>query len=109
MNIRIDVYHHFHDEAALNNKLDLILQKVAGIEKKEVHMSQEMDALKVVVSNTKAGIDSAIVFIQGIIPQITDAAGDKAASLALAAELTAKTADLATAMANPGELPAPPA
>jgi len=104
--MRIDVFIHSASEET--NKLDAILKLLQESKAREEAMSQEMDALKVVVANTKAGVDSAIVFINGIVPQITDAAGDKEASLALAAELTAKTQELAVAMAASGTQPAPP-
>jgi len=99
---------HVHWAASENNKLDAILSMLRESKRREIIMSVEMDALKVVVTNTKAGMDSAIVLINGIIPMIVDSAGDKAASLALAADLTAKTLELATATAAAGTNPAPP-
>ena len=107
---RVDHYVHLEegDGSVVNRKLDAILDMLRVSARREIKMSQEMDALKVEVTNTKAGIDSAIVLINGIAGQIVDAAGDKTASLALAAELKTKVAELATAVAAAGTQPAPP-
>lgn len=64
-------------------------------------MSAEMDALKAQVTATDGVIDSAVTFINGLSVQIADAAGDKAASLALAADLKAKADSLAAAINTP--------
>lgn len=64
-------------------------------------MSQEMDALKAQVLATDGVIDSAVTFINGVAGQITDAAGDRTASLALAADLKAKADSLAAAINTP--------
>ncbi len=61
-------------------------------------MSAEMDALKAQVVATDGVIASAITFINGVAAQIADAAGDKAASLALADDLRAQADALAAAI-----------
>ena len=61
-------------------------------------MSAEMDALKAQVAATDGVIASAVVFINGVAGQVTDAAGDREASLALAADLKANADALAAAM-----------
>jgi len=107
--VHMNVYLHSSEaDAVIINHLTAIRRMLTESKQREVHMSQEMDALKVEVTNTKAGIDSAIVLINGIAGQIVDAAGDKTASLALAAELKTKVAELATAVAAAGTQPAPP-
>lgn len=62
-------------------------------------MSAEMDALVAEVEEVKTVEDSAIALLQSIAGQIADAAGDRAKSLQLAADLKAKTDALAAAVA----------
>lgn len=57
-----------------------------------------MDALKLQVTDTDGVIASAIVAFTNIAAQIVDAAGDKTASLALAADLKAQASALAAAI-----------
>lgn len=64
-------------------------------------MSAEMDALKAAVAAEDTVIASAITFIQGLATQIADAAGDRAASLALADDVKAQSDALASAIATP--------
>lgn len=61
-------------------------------------MSAEMDALKQAVTDEDGVIQSAVVAFQGLAVQIADAAGDKAASLALADDVKAQAAALAAAI-----------
>jgi hypothetical protein len=61
-------------------------------------MSQEMTDLQAAVAAEGTVIDSAVAAFQGIAQQIQDAAGDRAASLALADEVRAKSAALAAAI-----------
>lgn len=63
-------------------------------------MSAEMDALKQAVTDEDTVIASAITFINGLATQIADAAGDRAASLALAADVKAQASSLATAIST---------
>lgn len=62
-------------------------------------MSQELDQLTQTVHDTEGVIDSAIAFISGLQAQLIDAAGDKAATLAIAQELGQKKDQLAAAIA----------
>jgi hypothetical protein len=61
-------------------------------------MSLEMDQLKAQVTATDGVIQSAIIAFQGVAGLVTDAAGDREASLALAADLNAQAAALAAAI-----------
>lgn len=68
--------------------------------------SQEMDKLEAQVGKTDTVIDSAIAAFAGVAEQIRVAAGDRAKSLALAADLDARGAALAAAI--PANTPADP-
>lgn len=70
-------------------------------------MSAEMDALKVDVAANTTVAGSVIAYIQGLAPQIADAAGDRAASLALSAEVKSTSASMAAAIVQ--NTPADPA
>lgn len=70
-------------------------------------MSAEMDALKQAVTDEDTVIGSAVVAFQGIATQIADAAGDRAASLALAADVKAQASALAAAIPAGTTPPAP--
>lgn len=61
-------------------------------------MSNEMDALKAAVEAEDTVIASAITAFAGLAAQIAAAAGDKAASLALADDVTKQSAALAAAI-----------
>lgn len=60
--------------------------------------SQEMNDLQTAITAEGTVIDSAVVAFQGLATQIEQAAGDREASLALAAEVRAKSAALAAAI-----------
>lgn len=62
-------------------------------------MSAEVDQLTQTVQATEGVIDSAIAFIAGLVTQLQAAAGDRAATLAIAEELSAKKDQLAAAIA----------
>ncbi len=64
-------------------------------------MSAEMDQLKLDVAANSDVEASAVLFIQGLGAQIADAAGDRAASLALSVEVKARAAELAAAISTP--------
>lgn len=61
-------------------------------------MSAEMDQLVAEVTASEAVEDAAIAAFQGLAEQIADAAGDRAKSLQLAAEVKAKAEALAAAI-----------
>lgn len=67
--------------------------------------STEMQDLEVAVTGGRTVIESAILAFQGLATQIEAAAGDRAASLALAAEVRDQSADLAAAI--PAGTPTP--
>lgn len=72
-------------------------------------MSQEQDALAAQVTASTTVEQSALTLIQGIAGQIADAAGDRAKSLALAAQLkTSADALSAAVVANTPAAPASP-
>jgi len=64
-------------------------------------MAGELDALRTEVAETRTVIDSAIALITGLKTKLDEAiaAGDPAALTALSAELDAKQAELAAAIA----------
>lgn len=61
-------------------------------------MSVEMDALKAAVTAEDTVIASAVTAFQGLAVQIADAAGDRQASLDLAADVKAQADALAAAI-----------
>lgn len=61
-------------------------------------MSVEMDQLKVDVAAETTVAGSVIAYIQGLAPQIADAAGDRAASKALSIEVKNTAAAMAAAI-----------
>lgn len=63
-------------------------------------MSAEMDDLKADVAATSGVVASTVTFINGLADQIADAAGDRAASLALSAEVKSQAAALGAAIDN---------
>jgi hypothetical protein len=71
-------------------------------------MSAEMDALVAQVEEVKGVEDSATAFLNALVPLLQDAAGDKAKTLAIAADIKSHTDALAAALAA-NQPPAPPA
>lgn len=61
--------------------------------------SAEWDALQAAVTAKDAIDDSVIAFINGLTPILTAAAGDRAATLAVVADLQARGAALSAAVA----------
>lgn len=61
-------------------------------------MSAEMDQLKVDVAAETTVANSVIAYIQGLATQIADAAGDRAASVALSTEVKNTAAAMAAAI-----------
>ena len=78
----------------LEAKLDTLLERTQT-------MSDELDVLTAEVAETKAVVDSAIIFIQGLAAQILALKDDPKAIAALAADLDEKTNELAAAIATP--------
>lgn len=65
-------------------------------------MSAEMDALVADVAAEDTVIASVITFVNGLATQIADAAGDRAKSLALSADVKAQADALSAAITTPG-------
>jgi flagellar hook assembly protein FlgD len=61
-------------------------------------MSQEMDQLVAAVEVNTTVDQSVLTFLQGVAQQITDAAGDRTKSLALAATVRASTDAVSAAL-----------
>jgi len=92
--------------ARLDKKLDRALLVLAQLFIGEIIMSQEMDALVAAVEVNTTVDQSVLTFLQGVSQQITDAAGDRAKSLALAATVKASTdAVTAALLANTPSAP----
>jgi hypothetical protein len=69
-------------------------------------MSAEMDALVAEIEEVKGVEDSATAFLIALVPMLQDAAGDRAKTLAVAADVKAHTDALAAAIA--ANTPTPP-
>jgi hypothetical protein len=89
----------------LLKKLDKIINLLSLINKEEIKMSAQLDALVLEVQNTEE--DSAIALLEGLSAQITALAAELAADgidnqklVDLGAELDAKTAALAAAVST---------
>jgi hypothetical protein len=96
------------DLASVNQQL-LALRKLLTVSaKREVEMSQEMDQLQAAVTRNTTLDGSIMEIATGIATQLAAVAGDKAATLALAAELNAKSDQMA-AWAAANTPAAPPA
>ena len=62
--------------------------------------SPEMQGLETEVANISGVVDSAVAAFNGLAPMIEAAAGDRAASVRLAATVRDKASALATAIAS---------
>ena len=91
----------------INKKLNVVLRLLMDSRRREVAMSIQIDDLVVAVNENTSLDDSIITFLNGLGDLILDAAGDKAKATALAAEVRAKTAAVAEALA--ANTPAAPA
>jgi hypothetical protein len=83
----------------LDNKLDAILRKLWESKRREIAMSLEMDELVAAVEENTSLDDSIITFLNGLVDQMLDVAGDKEKAVALAEEVRVKTAAVAAALA----------
>lgn len=83
-----------------------ILSSLGAIQKEEEQVSVEMDTLVSTVHDLEGTIQSAEASYKAIAEQIASTAGDRAAALALSAELQGVAHDLATAI--PANSPTPP-
>jgi hypothetical protein len=90
---------HDADLSLVNTKLNAILRGLQASREREVTMSVEMDALQAAVTRNTTLDGSMIELLNGIAAQLLATAGDRAAALALAGELNAKSDALAAAVA----------
>jgi hypothetical protein len=83
-----------------DRKLNHALVMLGAILMGEVKIMSELDDLTTQVTNTKAGIDSAVVLLDGLAAKLDAAiaSGNPAALVALSAELKDKTDALAAAV-----------
>lgn len=84
-------------------RLDAILALLKESRIREKSMAGELENLQREVAETAGVVDSAIVFIKGLKDKLDEAiaAGNPEALAALSAELDAKQAELAAAIAEP--------
>lgn len=100
---------HHHPDPVIESKLDRIMFMLQKLLTEETKMSAELDSLTAEVQRDKDLQSSAIKLIQGIAAQITAAANDPAAILAIASDLKASDDTLAAAIqANTPPQPAGP-
>lgn len=97
MKIKIHIFHHsnLHE---IEHKLDRILHLLEEIKKKEAHMSVELDALTVQVTENTDLERSAITLIEGIAALLAAAKDDPVKIAALAASLKASAESLSAAI-----------
>jgi peptidoglycan hydrolase CwlO-like protein len=94
--MRIDVYHHFGDNGAVERKLDNVLALLQTLVTQGVTMSKELDDLTAQVAANTNLEQSAVTMIQGLAAQIAAAKNDPAAIQALSDQLNTS----ATALTN---------
>lgn len=86
-----------------------IIRRLDNLTRLENIMSKEMDDLVAEVANSNAGVESALVAIDGLRQQIIDAGTDPAKLQALTASLASERTKLAEKIVTPppGGAPAP--
>jgi hypothetical protein len=92
------VYHHHVYPRRLEQKLDEILHRLEKVQRKEDHVTVELDALTAQVAANTELEASAILLIQGIADQLAAVKDDPAAIAALAANLKVSADSLAAAI-----------
>ena len=85
-------------DSDIHRKLDLILDYLREIKKKEIIMSKELDDLEVAVTENTALDASIVALVEGLAAQIESMKDDPAKMTALAASLREKSAALAAAI-----------
>jgi len=95
--MRIDVYHHFYKDD-VSEKLDEILIILESIQRKEAHMSKELDELQAAVEENTVLDGSIIELVNGLAAQILDLKDDPAKLAALAASLKTSSSAIAAAI-----------
>lgn len=104
---RIDVHIHSIDDVELKGKLDQILASLSALTTQGNQIMSTLADVQAAVTAEDTVVDSAIALLQGLAAQIAALAPNQAAIDALAADVTAKTTALATAVA--ANTPAAPA
>src|SRR6478672_9844739 len=99
MDLRLDVYHHFPPDDRVISRLDHILTQLARLEQGAIAMAGELDTLTTKVQETTTIEQSAIELITGLSAQIAALKNDPVQLQALADQLSAKSAELAAAVA----------
>jgi prefoldin subunit 5 len=95
----VNVYHHvIWEDRETNQKLDAILRKLQAIQRKEEHMSAELDALEVAVNENTTLDGSIILLVQGLAAQIEALKDDPIKLAALAASLKASSQAISDAI-----------
>jgi hypothetical protein len=103
--MKINVYHHVIDDSCTSEVLKIVTLTL----EKVLKMSEALDRVTTEVSEIGTVVDSAVALINGLSAQIVALKDDPAKLLALAAELDAKAASLAAAVAaNTPVDPTPP-
>jgi hypothetical protein len=99
-NLRIDIYHHGDDisQSNLSAKIDAITVLLDNILRKEIQMSQELDALTVQVKSTTDAEASAVLLLQGLSAQIAAIKTDPVALQKLSDDLKTGSDNLAAAI-----------
>ena len=93
---------HFHEvvNQSMSDKIDRLILLVEQVIKKEIYMSQELDALTAEVTEIKTAVESAKVAFTGLAAQIEALKQDPIALQTLADSLKATSMELAEAVAN---------
>lgn len=105
-----------HFEIELSRKLDLIIGELAMVrstlhllQKEAVRIMSTLADVQALVAAEDTVIDKAVALLQGLAAAVAALPPDQAAIDALAADITAKTAELATEVTKDTPPPAPPA
>lgn len=96
---RIDVHIHIHDDRQPDPRIDQVLSMLTTITSKENRLMADLTALTAEVNQNGDVIASAVTVLGNLSQQIRDLSTDPAALAALADELDANSASLATAIA----------
>lgn len=98
MKLDINVNIRFVDQDETDKKLNRILHLLQEIKGKEEHMSEQLDALTVQVTETTTLEQSAITLITGLAEQIAAIKDDPVKIQALADQLKTSAAGLSVAI-----------
>ena len=96
--MKIDVHHYLHFPIDVTQKLDQILNILGEIQRKEVAMSAQLDALTAQVKANTEVEASAVVLLKGLAAQIEAIKTDPVALQGLSDSLKASADQLAEAV-----------